>query len=59
MNARERKPKRGAFLGGHWEIKRCVARALGPFIGAFDYFIDSVEKFSSTPENRIILKSIR
>jgi hypothetical protein len=31
MAARERKPKSGACLGGHWDMTRRVARALGPF----------------------------
>jgi hypothetical protein len=31
MTARERKPKSGACLGGHWDITSRVARALGPF----------------------------
>jgi hypothetical protein len=31
MTARERKPKSGACLGGHWYMTRRVARALGPF----------------------------
>jgi hypothetical protein len=31
MTARERKPKCGACLGGHWDVTRRVARALGPF----------------------------
>jgi hypothetical protein len=31
MTARERKPKSGACLGGHWDMTRRVARALGPF----------------------------
>jgi hypothetical protein len=31
MTARERKPKSGACLSGHWDMKRRVARALGPF----------------------------
>jgi hypothetical protein len=31
MTARERKPKSGAFLGGHCDMTRRVARALGPF----------------------------
>jgi hypothetical protein len=31
ITARERKPKRGACLGGHWEMIILVARALGPY----------------------------
>jgi hypothetical protein len=31
MTARERKPKSGACLGGHWDMTRRVALALGPF----------------------------
>jgi hypothetical protein len=34
MTARERKPKSGAYcvyLGGHWDMTRRAARALGPF----------------------------
>jgi hypothetical protein len=31
MTARERKPKSGACLSGHWDMTRRVARALGPF----------------------------
>jgi hypothetical protein len=31
MTARERKPKSGAFLGGHWDMTSRVERALGPF----------------------------
>jgi hypothetical protein len=31
MTARERKPKSGVFLGGHWDMIRRIARALGPF----------------------------
>jgi hypothetical protein len=31
MTARERKRKSGACLGGHWDMTRRVARALGPF----------------------------
>jgi hypothetical protein len=47
MNARERKPKSGACLGGHG-----ASRALcGLSICAFDYFIDSVGNFGSTTEN--------
>jgi hypothetical protein len=51
MTARERKPKSGACLGGHWDMTSRVARAfLGLCICAFDYFIDSVGKFGSTTE---------
>jgi len=55
MNARERKLKRGAFLGGHggWQG---ASRALWDLtVSAFDYLIDSAGKFSSTIENRITL----
>jgi hypothetical protein len=31
MTARERKPKSKACLGGHWDMTRRIARALGPF----------------------------
>jgi hypothetical protein len=31
MAVHERKPERGAHLGGYWEIKRFAARALRPF----------------------------
>jgi hypothetical protein len=31
ITARERKPKSGACLGGHWDMTRRVACALGPF----------------------------
>jgi hypothetical protein len=31
MTARERKPKSGACLVGHWDMTWRVARALGPF----------------------------
>jgi hypothetical protein len=48
MTARERKPKSGACLGGHWDMTRRVARNLGPFCLHFDYFIGSVGKFGST-----------
>jgi hypothetical protein len=48
--ARERKPKSGACLDGHWDMTRRVARALGLSICAFDCFIDSVGKFGSTTE---------
>jgi hypothetical protein len=30
MTARERKPKSGACLSGHWDMTRRVARALRP-----------------------------
>jgi hypothetical protein len=48
MTARERKPKRGAWLGGHWELKRLAARALGLYVCALGDFIDPLEKFGST-----------
>jgi hypothetical protein len=48
MAARERKPKSGACLGGIWDMTRRAARALGLYVCAFDYFIDSVRKFGST-----------
>jgi hypothetical protein len=47
MTARERKPKSGAFLGGHWDMTRRAARALGLSIRAFYYAIDSLGKFGS------------
>ena len=34
MTTRERKPKIGACLGGHWNMTRRVARALGAFLSA-------------------------
>jgi hypothetical protein len=31
VTARERKPKSGACLGGHWDMAMRIVRALGPF----------------------------
>jgi hypothetical protein len=50
MTARERKPKSGACLGGHWDMTGRVARALGPFgLCAFEFCY----RFSS--ENSVVL----
>ena len=58
MTARERKPKSGECLGGHWDMTRRAARALGPFCLRHWNFKDSVGKFSGTTEYRITLKAI-
>jgi hypothetical protein len=45
MTAHEDKPKRGACLGGLWELIRLAARALGPFCLRLWLFIDSVKSW--------------
>ena len=58
LATRERKPKRGASLGGDWEMTRLTSRALGPFCLLFCCVLDTARKFASTTKDRITLKAL-